>query len=187
MARRHLTLDSGAVVSSSASGTAITLSAGRDFINNAGSGALSVSSGRWLVFSAAPGGDTFGALNSGETAVWVATYAFSGGTITPSGNRYVFVNTPTLTFTSTSDSKTYGVDATAAVAADYSVSGYQSGVPGVYLADSAATAFSGAPSVTSSGSAATTSVSGSPYRSRSRRAACPCSAAMPWLSFPAGR
>jgi filamentous hemagglutinin family protein len=159
----NLTLSSGTTLTSSAANTAITLSADHAFINNAGSGALSASNGRWLVFSSAPGVDTFGNLNSGATAVWGATYASSGGSIAQSGNRYVFAYQPTLTFSSTSDSKTYGVNDATAVAADYAVTGYQTGVSGAFLSDTAASAFSGAPSVTSTGSAAGAGVASSPY------------------------
>src|SRR5439155_5736321 len=58
---------------------------------------------------------------------------------------------------------TYGDDATAAVAAAFSLSGLQNGVANAFLADSAAGVYGGAPSVTSPGAAATASVAGSPY------------------------
>jgi hypothetical protein len=43
------------------------------------------------------------------------------------------------------------------------VSGYQSGIAGAFLGDNAASVYSGAPSVISSGSVATANVAGSPY------------------------
>ncbi len=156
----NITLSSGAALSSSASGDAIVLAADGAFINNAGSAVLSAANGRWLVYSAAPGADAFGGLNSGNTAVWDANY---GGTISQSGDRYVFAFQPTVTFTSSNASKIYGTDDTAAVAADYTVSALQPGVTGAFLGDSAATAFSGAPVVTSAGSAATATVTGGSY------------------------
>ncbi len=159
----NLTLAGGAVLSSSSANTAITLAADNAFINNAGASALSTPSGRWLVFSSAPGGDAFNNLNSGNVAIWATTYASSGGAVGQSGNRYVFATQPVLTFASTSDSKTYGADDTTTIAGDYSVAGYQPGVAGAFLGDSAASAYSGAPSVTSAGSTATAVVSGSPY------------------------
>ena len=116
-----------------------------------------------MVFSASPGADTFGGLNSANTAIWDATYAGTGGAISASGSRYIFSIQPTLTFTSTNDTKTYGVVATSAVASDYTVGGYQAGVANAFVGDSAASAYSGAPAVTSVGSAATATVLGSPY------------------------
>ena len=150
----------GEALSASGAGTAIALESGHDFINNAGAAALTASTGRWLVYSSTPGADTFGVLNSGNTAIWNRA---SGAAVSQSGNRYVFSYQPTVTFTSGNLAKTYGVDDTAAVAADYTVSGLQPGMANTFLGDSNATAFSGAPSVTSSGSAPTASVSGGPY------------------------
>ena len=156
-----LTIGSGAVLTASGSGDAVTLASGDNFINSDGSGAINLTgSGRWLIYSATPGADTFGSLNSSHTAVWDAAY---GGTITQTGDRYVFSYQPTLNFTSTSDSKTYGADAIAAVASDYSVSGLEAAVSNAYLADTNTTAFSGSPDVTSSGSATTATVAGGPY------------------------
>ena len=147
-------------LSASGAGTAIALESKHDFINNAGAGALTASSGRWLVYSTTPGADTFGSLNSGNTAIWNKA---NGAAVLQSGNRYVFSYQPTVAFTSGNLAKTYGVDDAAAVAADYTVSGLQTGMANAFLGDSNATAFSGAPSVTSSGSASTASVSSGPY------------------------
>ncbi|MGL9619413.1 filamentous hemagglutinin N-terminal domain-containing protein [Bradyrhizobium sp. U531] len=139
------------------------LSASGAFINNAGSSAVIATSGRWLIYSNTPSSDVFGGLDSGNTAIWNATYAtMPPASVTASGNRYLFAYQPTLTFTSTNASKTYGADATSAVASSYGVSGYQ-GVSGAFTGDSAGSAFTGSPVVTSSGSAANASVSGGPY------------------------
>jgi filamentous hemagglutinin family protein len=160
-ASADLTIGSGSILTASGSGAAVTLAGGQNFVNDEGSDAINLTgSGRWLIYSATPGNDTFDSLNSGNTAVWDAAY---GGAITQTGDRYVFSYQPTLTFTSTSDSKTYGVDATSGVASDYSVSGFEAAVSNVYLADTDTTAFSGTPNVTSSGSAITATVSGGPY------------------------
>ena len=156
----NITLNSGAVLTSSATGTAIELAGDGNFVNNAGSGALVTANGRWLIYSAAPATDTFGGLNSGNTAVWNTAY---GAVMSQSGDRYVFAYHPTVTFTTVNDSKTYGSNNSAAVAADYVVSGIQTGVSGVFLGDTAAAAYSGTPVVTSTGSAATASVAGGPY------------------------
>ena len=153
-------LSNGAAISSSASGAAIVLAAGRNFINNAGASALSAASGRWLVYSSSSGGDTFGNLDSGNTAVWNATYAtLPPASVVPSGNRYLFAFQPTLTFTASSTSKAYGVSYTPT----FSVSGYQSGSNAAFAADTAATAYSGAPSLASAGALASAHVIGSPY------------------------
>ncbi|WP_409998653.1 filamentous hemagglutinin N-terminal domain-containing protein [Bradyrhizobium sp. SZCCHNR1018] len=79
-----------------ASGSAVVaaspvLSAARAFINNAGSGAVSATSGRWLIYSAAPGADSFGGLDSGNPAIWNATYqSVPPGSVSAPGNRYLF-------------------------------------------------------------------------------------------------
>ncbi|MEI9992031.1 MAG: MBG domain-containing protein [Rhizomicrobium sp.] len=143
----------------------VVLAAAGAFVNDEGSDAVNVSgTGRWLIYSSAPTDDTFGDLDSGNTAVWHATFAtYAPGSVTQSGDRYIFAYRPTLTITTANLTKTYGNDATADVAADYSVSGLQSGVTGAFLGDTAAAVYSGAPSVTSTGAVATASVAGSPY------------------------
>jgi hypothetical protein len=156
-----LTLD--APITSAASGTAVTLVAGRNFINNYGPSAISltaIGSPNWLIYSASPSADSFGNLNSGNTAVWNTAY---GASISQSGDRYVFSFQPTLTFNSGNDTKTYGDDATSALASDYTVTGLQTGVANAFLGDTPASAYTGAPSVTSLGSATTAGVSGTPY------------------------
>ncbi|CCE01782.1 fragment of putative haemagglutinin-like (or adhesin-like) with a signal peptide and a subtilisin-like serine protease domain (part 1) [Bradyrhizobium sp. STM 3809] len=180
-----LNVGSGAIATTSNSGNAIVLGSGHDltlangtsligaspvltaanaFINNAGASAVTATSGRWLIYSSAPGSDSFGGLDSGNTALWNATYASRPpGSIGVAGNRYLFAMQPTLTFTPTSLGKTYGVDATAMLATSYAVSGYQSGAANAFRGDSAATAFAGSPLLTSSGAAATASVAGGPY------------------------
>ncbi|WP_258052330.1 MBG domain-containing protein [Mesorhizobium sp. INR15] len=130
-----LTIAAGAKVS----GTNPVLAATGKFINSRGSDAVSATSGSWLVYAANPTGNTFGNLDSGNTAIWNTA---AGGAVSATGNRYVFNYQPTLTFTSTNASKVYG-DAMPTLA--YSVSGYQAGVANAYLGDSATTAFSGAP------------------------------------------
>ncbi|HZR90535.1 MAG TPA: filamentous hemagglutinin N-terminal domain-containing protein [Bradyrhizobium sp.] len=157
----NLTIAPGAPVS----GASLALAAAGAFINNNGSGAVTAASGRWLIYSSAPGADSFGGLNSADTAIWNATYAtLPPGSVTAGGNRYLFATQPTLTFTSTSaPARTYGTDATAAIASNYVVSGYQSGIAGAFLGDNAGSTFAGSPSVTSSGAPGTAGVTGSPY------------------------
>ncbi|MER9940291.1 MBG domain-containing protein [Mesorhizobium sp. M0088] len=136
----NLTIAASATIS----GTDPVLSAAGQFINSRGSDAVTATSGRWLVYAAAPTGNNFGNLDSGNTAIWNTT---AGGAVSATGNRYVFAYQPTLTFTSNSATKTYGD--TALPALTYSVAGYQAGAVGAYLGDTAATTFSGDPSVTS--------------------------------------
>jgi hypothetical protein len=140
------------------------LAAAGAFINNAGSSAVTATSGRWLIYSSAPGADSFSGLDSGNTATWHATYGtVPPASVTAGGNRYLFAMQPTLTFTSTDATKTYGTDATPAIASHYGVTGYQSGVANAFLGDNAASTFTGGPSITSSGAPATASVAGGPY------------------------
>ena len=156
----NLTIASGAPVSAASP----VLTAAGAFINNAGSAAVTATSGRWLIYSNTPAGNTFGGLDSSNTAIWNATYAtLPPGSVTAPGNRYLFAIQPTLTFASTNVTKTYGTDATATVASAYTVSGYQNGVSNAFVGDNAASTFTGGPTVTSTGAPATASVAGSPY------------------------
>ena len=155
-----VTLASGASVQ----GGNPVIAAGSHFVNQAGSSAVVATSGRWLIYSADASGNTFGTLDSGNTALWNQTYAsLAPASVTASGSRYVFAHQPTLTFSSIATSKVYGDDASSSLGARYTVSGYDGGVPHAYLADSASTAFGGTPTLSSTGAAATATVSGGPY------------------------
>ncbi|WP_175426438.1 MBG domain-containing protein [Azospirillum brasilense] len=134
------------------SGTAVTLSATGAFVNNRGSDAVTATSDRWLIYSANSVGNTFGGLDSGNTAVWNTS---AGATVGAAGNRYVFAEQPLVTVTTVNAGKTYGDDGTTSAGASYTITGLSPGVTGAYLADTAAAVLSGAPSVSSSGSAAT--------------------------------
>ncbi|MEW6645207.1 MAG: MBG domain-containing protein [Pseudomonadota bacterium] len=142
------------------------LAAAGHFVNHRGSDAVTATNagGRWLVYASSPSGNTFGGLDSGNTAIFGQTF----GTLPPggvgwSGNRYIFASTPTLTVTSTNASKTYGDDASTAIAGNYVITGYDAGVAGAYLGDSAATVVSGTASVTSTGTGVTANVAAGPY------------------------
>lgn len=142
-------------------GRIVVLSAEDNFINDRGADAVTASD-HWVVYSNAPAGNTFGNLDSGNTAIWNATIA----TLAPSavsGNRYVFALQPTLTVSSTSVSKIYGTDLTGMLDGYFTVSGFQPGVAGAYLADTAANTLSGSPLITSAGAAERADVAGSPY------------------------
>jgi hypothetical protein len=124
-------------------------------VNNAGSGAISLTGGgRWLVYSANATGDTFGSLDSGNTAIWNATYgSLAPASVTATGNRYIFAYQPTLNVTSTSATKTYGNAYD--VSGSYTITGYDTGVTGVFLADNFSTTLSGDVAAISTGAAAT--------------------------------
>ncbi len=155
-----LTIASGSKVTAG-SGADAVLSATADFVNNQGADAVDASGGgRWIVYSSAPGSDTFGNLDSGQRAIWNSTYDTLGPGAVASGNRYVFAFQPILTFTATSFHKTFGTDASGSLA--YTVSGLQ-GLAGAYLTDTAADAFSGTPTLSSSGTPSTANVVGGGY------------------------
>src|SRR5690606_34469554 len=105
--------------------------------------------------------NTYGGLDSENTAVWNASYATRPpSAVNLPGNRYLFKQQPTLYFYLPKDlEKTYGdaIDQTTLDAA-YSVSGFHEGKEGAFLADPAATAFSGAPILSSDGIAADANV-----------------------------
>ena len=153
-------------IRSSAAGDAVVLASGKNFINSIGATGITLTdntgTGRWLIYSAKPSDNTFGSLDSNNVAVWNTTYS-PASSVTQNGNRYLFSDKPILTFSSTSLQKTYGDDAAAAVASAYSVSGYSAGVTGAFKPDTASTAFSGSPLVTSDGSKVTATVDGSKY------------------------
>ena len=155
-----LTLASGAQIASSATGNAVVLDLASNFVNNAGANAISAPTGRWIVYSASVGNDAFGNLDSGNHAIF--NFASDGlpYNSVPTGNRYVFANQPVLTVTSTDASKTYGD--VADVSSNYTITGFQ-GVANAFLADTAATAVAGAPSVTSGGTAAAANVGSGSY------------------------
>ncbi|HTW54483.1 MAG TPA: hypothetical protein VME45_21520, partial [Stellaceae bacterium] len=135
-------------------GDGIVLATTADFINDAGANVLALANGsRWLIYSDTPGGDMFGGLDSGNTAVWDVSYAsLPPPSVTETGDRYLFQLSPTLTVTTVNDSKHYGTDDAAGIANDYVISGSVSGVAGAFLGDSLAALYTGTPSVTSAGS-----------------------------------
>ena len=152
---------SGATLTAGAAGNALLLSAANRFINNAGSSAvLLTGGGRFLIYSQNPSNDTFGNLDSHNTAVWDTIYP---GAVSVGGNRYVFSYQPVISVSSNSIAKTYGADNTTAVVADYTISGLQGGIANAYLGDTSAVVYSGTPSLISSGASAGASVDGSPY------------------------
>ena len=161
-------LNAGAILSASGAGTAVTLAANGSFNNLSGNGdgsiVTSTPGARWLVYSDAPGTSGFGNLDSGNTAVWNATY--TGAPVAQSGNRYLFRYQPTVTVGTQDVTKTYGDDlATGTALADrvLAISGGQSGVAGAFQSDTLATAVSGTATVSSAGAAANAGASATPY------------------------
>ncbi len=141
-------------------GPEVTLAAATTFSNSGGASAILAN--RWLVYSANPAADSFGGLNSNNTAIWNAAYgAVDASTI--SGNRYIFTYQPTLIVTTQDTNKVYGTDLTGATSGLYAINGLHTGVAGAFLGDSASTAFSGAPLISSGGLAANANVAGGPY------------------------
>lgn len=140
--------DPGAVTSANLA----VLSTSADFVNNSGPDAVTTGTGgKWIVYAGDRDGNTYGGLNSANTALWGDTLATRAPTQL-TGNRYVFASKQTLTFTSNNAHKTYGQDATNTLT--YAVSGLQPGEPGAFLADTAGTAFSGEPALSSNGAPA---------------------------------
>ncbi|MGN6820978.1 MAG: YDG domain-containing protein [Sphingomonas sp.] len=146
------------------SGHTIVLSTPERFVNNGGANIMSASD-RWVVYSAAPDTDTFGGLDSGNTAVWSSTFANSPPLVLGSfpGNRYVFAYRPTLTFTSLDYSKVYGTQLIGNEPT-YTVTGFEPGVAHAFLGDTAGTTYSSGPSLFSGGFAERASVAGGPYQ-----------------------
>ena len=138
------------VIAATGGGDSIVLAAAGNFVNTAGAAALNPGAGRWIVYSTTPGGNTFGGLASGNQAIWNAAYPTA---IAQPGNRYAFSTQPTATFTSTDAAKTYGDDATAAIAGNFTATGFVDAAAfgNVFTQDTAGSAFTGAPSVTSAG------------------------------------
>lgn len=144
-----LTIAAAGSVTAGATGDAAVLAATGRFLNSSGAAAVSTANGRWLIYSDNPDANLFGSLDSGNTAIWNRA-AF--GAVSASGNRYVFARQPTLTFTSVDASKVYGTNGRTIVDSAWAVSGMASGVTNAFLADTAQTAFTGAPEVSSYGS-----------------------------------
>ncbi len=158
----NLTISSAGSLESLSAGTGLVVAAADSFINNAGADALSAPNGRWLVYADKPEGSTFGNLDSGNDALWNATFdSLRPEDVTAVGNRYIFSQQPTLTFTSTDATKTYGE--TVDLSGNFEVSGLLRGVSGAFTAGNINTAYTGAPVLTSPGSVATANVAGGPY------------------------
>ncbi|MCL6699501.1 YDG domain-containing protein [Sphingomonas sp. NSE70-1] len=142
-------------------GVDVTLAAAGNFSNAGGAGAIAATN-RWLVYSTNPASNSFGGLDSGNTAIWNASYG-SHNPASISGNRYIFTYQPIATVTTVDASKVYGTDLSGSTASLYTLAGLHAGVAGAFLGDTLASAFSGAPLISSAGLAANADVAGGPY------------------------
>lgn len=148
----NIILQTGGTMTSSAGDILLTSNA---FINNAGANALTATAGRWVVHTDALAGNIYGGLNSGNQAI----YGRSLGVATAeAGNRYVFVQSPTLDITSTDQTKTYGQDAATLVANAYIATPFVNAATygNVFTQDTIANSLTG--SATSTGSAVASNV-----------------------------
>ncbi|HEV3485196.1 MAG TPA: thrombospondin type 3 repeat-containing protein, partial [Vicinamibacterales bacterium] len=151
--------DGPITINAPVAGSTVALSTGSLFQNARGADAISAVD-HWVVYAPSPAGHMYGGLDSGTTALWNGDIV----TLPPSavsGDRYVFRSAPTLTFSSKNLEKYYRQDATNRL--DFTVDGFEAGVPGTFLGDSAATAYTGAPVLTSDGAGAAATVEGGPY------------------------
>jgi len=158
-----IVLAAGRTLTTDGAGTPLVLDAARRFVNDGAT--LVPGTGRWVIYSADPALDQFGGLASGQTALWGSTSASLAPEAAPAGNRYVFGVPRTLTFSSVDATKIYGDDSATLVSSSWLVTGLETDTfGGAFLPDDPATAYSGTPMVTSTGSLGTAAVAGSPYR-----------------------
>jgi trimeric autotransporter adhesin len=132
-------------LTASGTGTPVTLAAGRNFINGVGSGVLSLSgagSPRWLIYSTNPASNTLGGLSESFHR-YSCTYGGSCPAL-GSGNGLLYSLSPTITVTANGESGTYG-----------SLAAFTAGYSGFINGDTAATALSGSPSLTTNASLST--------------------------------
>jgi filamentous hemagglutinin family protein len=129
-------------VSASGTGDPLILAANGTFTNSAGTSALTAGGGgRWLVFSQSPLTSSNGGLTG--TPLYNRSFDFTGqtgGTISNSGNRFVYTLAPTLTVTANNLSGTYGSTLTPAAT-----------ITGLVGSDSLASAVSGSAAFSGAG------------------------------------
>ncbi|MDP2822279.1 MAG: YDG domain-containing protein [Sulfuritalea sp.] len=86
-----IVIESGGLIASAASGSAVVLAAGNKFINNAGTGAFSLTGAgtpRWLVYAASPASVSKGGLSS-NFRHYNATYASYANPV-ETGNGFIY-------------------------------------------------------------------------------------------------
>jgi hypothetical protein len=141
----NLTLAAGAQVKNTGASDLVLASRGGSFINQAGASAVDASgSGRFLIYSDAPANTTKGGLVGAN--LYGRTFDVNApASITPTGDRFIYSLSPTLTFKA--DNQTRAVGA-ANPALTYTVSGVLSG-------DTLADAVMGTPSVSTTADGST--------------------------------
>ncbi|MES2499493.1 MAG: filamentous hemagglutinin N-terminal domain-containing protein, partial [Pseudomonadota bacterium] len=151
-AAANISLQIGSAITSSIGDIVLTSNA---FINNAGANALTATDGRWIVHTSNVADNTYGGLASSNQAIWGRAL---GEITSEAGDRYVFVQSPTLDITSTDQNKTYGQDAASLVASAFTATTFVNAVTygNVFTQDTIANALSG--SATSAGSIMTANV-----------------------------
>ncbi|HEU5047882.1 MAG TPA: YDG domain-containing protein [Rickettsiales bacterium] len=117
-----ITLNSGAALTSTSTGTGLTLIASGNFINNSNASALSDTNGRWLVYSTNPANDTLNSLAS-DFRRFSCTYGGTCPSFASTGNGFLYTITPTLTVTPGTLNVTYGSGANLS-GYGYTLSGY---------------------------------------------------------------
>ncbi|MDE3038129.1 MAG: hypothetical protein KGJ21_06740, partial [Pseudomonadota bacterium] len=155
----NIVMDQNARIASTASsGNSIILASGGNFINNDsndGSSALSPGSGtaRYLVYSADPSLNTLSGLSDAGIHIFNKTYAgYPPGSVTQTGNLFLYSLAPTITVTADNQSRLYGA---ADPAFTYTLSGLVDGDTGSIL--------SGSPSFSTPGGDTATSAAGNTY------------------------
>jgi hypothetical protein len=103
-----LTLAPGAALASGANADVVLAAGSGAFTNNAGASAVTPGTGgRFLIYSNAPATTTAGGLTGAP--VYNKTFASNApGTITQTGNRFLYSLAPTLTFTANNLDRLYG-------------------------------------------------------------------------------
>jgi filamentous hemagglutinin family protein len=159
----NITIAPGASISAgsmaSPGSVSISLQAGGNFINNSGLAQQTLLPGNttyFNIYSANPANDVFSGLDSGNTAVWNTA---AGAPITAQANRYIFAFQPTLTVNVGNVNKLYGTDDSAVLQSLAGApTGLEPGVVGAFVGDTAASVYSGTPTLTSAGTTASANV-----------------------------
>ncbi len=138
------------IVSTATSGNSIVLAAGGNFINNDsndGAGALNAGTGtaRYLVYSTDPSLNTMGGLSDAGKHVFNKTYSnYAPGSVTQTGNLFLYSLAPTITVTADNQSRLYGQGNPSLT---YTLSGFVDGDTGSVI--------SGAPTISTAATATT--------------------------------
>lgn len=119
----NVTINSGAVLTSTSNGTGLTLVASQNFINNSSSSALNDTNGRWLVYSTNPANNVLNGLTAGFYR-YSCTYGGSCPSFLATGNGLLYSYTPTLIATPSTVNVIYGDTVPNLSGYAYTLSGY---------------------------------------------------------------